>query len=165
MAIAAFAGLRTSEIFRLEWTDVKWGHKIITVRRAVAKKVRVARMVPMSDCLLAWLAPWREERGPIYRAEPSWRSLEARHERAIAALEKATGIPWEINALRHSYGSHRLALVKSIDQVALEMGNSPAKVREHYHDPKTEGEAKAYFGILPPEMTADNILPLKLEFR
>lgn len=165
MAIAAFAGMRTSEIFRLQWSDVKWGHKVIAVRRSVAKKVRVARMVPMTDMLVAWLAPWREAQGPLYRPEPSWRALENRHERAINAIERATGIQWEANALRHSFGSHRLALVKSIDQVALEMGNSPAKVREHYHDPKTEGEAKAYFGILPPELSADNILPLALEFR
>jgi integrase len=181
MAIAAFAGLRTSEIFRLEWRDVKWGHKIITVRRAVAKKVRVARMVPMTDTLIAWLALWREADGPVCPKESrqrrkkatgtasdtiaSWRALESRHSRMIAAIEKATGIAWEKNALRHSFGSHRLALVKSIDQVALEMGTSPAKVRENYHDPKTEGEAKAYFGILPPELKADNILPLALEFR
>src|SRR5205085_4228261 len=31
MAIAAFAGLRTSEIFRLDWSDVKFTHSAISV--------------------------------------------------------------------------------------------------------------------------------------
>jgi hypothetical protein len=35
---------------------------------------------------------------------------------------------WDNNALRHSFGSNRLPIVKSYAQVALEMGNSPAKV-------------------------------------
>ena len=170
LAIGAFAGLRTSEIFRLEWRAVKWEQRVISVSSKVAKKVRVSRIVPMSDNLLAWLAPWRDAVGPIYpnrethRIGPAWTTLEHHHGDEIRRLAKLTGIRWSENALRHSFGSYRLALVKNIAQVAMEMGNSPEKVREHYHDPKSEDEAKAYFSVQPPEAGA-NILPLPLEFR
>jgi integrase len=169
--IGAFAGLRTSEIFRLEWADIKWQQDVITVRRAVAKKVRVARMVPLLPALAAWLKPWRHARGPLYLKPDkeggkiiSWRALESRHGREIARLKTATGLPWETNALRHSFGSHRLAIVKSVSQVALEMGNSPAMVRENYHDPKSDAEAAAYFALIPPE-EINNVVEMTLPLR
>lgn len=34
--------------------------------------------------------------------------------------------------LRHSYGTHRMAIVRNAHQVAEEMGNSVAIVRRHY---------------------------------
>lgn len=164
MAIAAFAGLRTSEIFRLEWNAIKWDHNVIAVARRVAKKVRISRKVPMSENLIAWLAPWREKMGNIYSLTPTWEALENRHGTEIERLEKKTGIKWSTNALRHSFGSYRLAILKSEAQVAFEMGNSPAKVRENYHDPKSESEARKYFSLMPPE-AVDNVIPLPLQFR
>lgn len=162
MALGAFAGLRTSEIFRLDWSAVKWEQRVIAVSSKVAKKVRVSRMVPMSDNLIAWLAPWRDTFGPIYQVRTRGQ-IESAHRRELKKLRKATGIEWDNNALRHSFGSYRLALVKNIAQVALEMGNSPEKVRENYHDPKPEDEARKYFAIQSPE-SVDNVLPLALEF-
>jgi integrase len=163
MAIAAFAGLRTSEIFRLQWSSVKWGQSCIAVPRKVARKVRISRLVPLPENLARWLAPWRDATGPLYPHE-SWKKLEYRHLRAIGAVCEATGIQWRNNALRHSYGSHRLAVVKSFAQVAMEMGNSEAKVREHYNDPKPEAEAHDYFSITPPDLAA-NVLQLPLGIR
>lgn len=170
LAIGAFAGLRTSEIFRLEWKAVKWEQRVIAVSAKVAKKVRTSRLVPLSDNLLAWLSPWRDAVGPIYpnrethRIGPAWTTLEHHQGTELKRLKKKTGILWSENTLRHSFGSYRLAIVKNIAQIAMEMGNSPEKVRENYHDPKAEDEAKAWFSIQPPE-AGSNILPLPLEFR
>lgn len=164
MAIAAFAGLRTSEIFRLEWSSIKWDQNVIAVSRRVARKIRISRKVPITKNLMTWLLPYRNHHGRIYTPEPTWEALESRHGTELERLRKKTGIIWEANALRHSFGSHRLAIVKSEAQVAMEMGNSVAKVRENYNDPKSEGESKTYFGLMPPE-SADNVIPLALEFR
>jgi integrase len=177
LVIAAFAGLRTSEIFRLDWSAFKWDQKdsagnprpVIAVRRTVAKKVRVARLVPIAENLLAWLAPWRDAIGPLYphRANkstpgfgPTWSTLEDQHAIEIERLYTKTGIAWEANALRHSYGSHRLALVRDYAAVAFEMGNSPGMIRKHYEDPKPEDEARRYFALVPPREAA-NVLPLE----
>lgn len=53
------------------------------------------------------------------------------------------------NALRHSFCSYRLADVKSAAQVALEAGNSPQMIFEHYHELVTEKAARAWFTIRP----------------
>lgn len=164
MAIGAFAGLRTSEIFRLQWSAVKFEGKCIAVSRRVAKKVRISRKVPMSDNLIAWLEPWKDAVGPLYQAK-TWSAIESAHRRELLRLKKATGLTWDNNALRHSFGSYRLAIIKDEARVALEMGNSVAKVRENYHDPKSEQEAKLYFDVMPPDTNREKVIPLPLEFR
>jgi integrase len=157
-AIAAFAGLRTSEIFRLEWSAIRWEAGTIAVRRTVARKVRLARQAPLTEALQAWLAPWREARGHVIPRK--WKHLEDGHETALKRLRSALNLDtWPTNVLRHSFGSHRLAIVKSYAQVALEMGNSPGQVRQHYNDPKTEKDAERYFAIFPAE-SATNIIPI-----
>ncbi len=161
LLIAAFAGLRTSEILRLDWSSVKFEQRVIAVSRKVARKIRISRLVPISDNLLAWLTPYRDRIGRLY-ANNNEKTLERALERELDRLGKAVGIKWRRNGLRHSFGSNRLAIVKSFHQVALEMGNSPARVRENYNDPKSEAEGLRYFSITPPEQV-HNILPL--EFR
>ena len=58
-------------------------------------------------------------------------------------------VEWKHNALRHSFCSYRLADVKSAAQVALEAGNSPQMIFQHYRELVTEKGAKAWFGITP----------------
>ena len=64
VAIGAFAGIRSAEIQRLDWEDIKWdrGHIEIAGKKA---KTAARRLVPLTDNLKAWLAPWREATGPI----------------------------------------------------------------------------------------------------
>lgn len=165
MLIGAFAGLRTSEIFRLDWKAVKLDQRVIAVSRRIARKVRISRLVPIQDNLLAWLESYRTVHGRLYPNDNE-KSLERALERAIDKLEEQTGIAWKRNGLRHSFGSNRLAIVKSFAQVAVEMGNSPEKVRENYNDPKSEAEGQAYFSITPPDRIGNVVpMPLALEFR
>jgi hypothetical protein len=69
------------------------------------------------------------------------------------------GVAWPQNGLRHSYGSYRLAIVKSAAQVALEMGNSPKMIFQHYRQVVTEQDSKLFFSITPK--TAANVVQMK----
>ena len=53
------------------------------------------------------------------------------------------------NALRHSFGSYRMEMVKNAGQVALETGNSAAIVMKHYFDIVEARAAKEYWNIRP----------------
>ncbi len=139
LAISAFAGIRSAEIARLDWSAVDLDRRIIEVRAGQAKTAS-RRVIPISDNLAAWLATLRR-RG---RVVPS-----CRQHREITALAKSLGIPWPRNVLRHSFISYRIAIVKSADQVALEAGNSPAIIFRHYRELTTEETAKEWFGIGP----------------
>ena len=66
LAIGAFAGIRSAEIQRLHWEDIKWdrGHIEIAGRKA---KTAARRLVPLTDNLKAWLAPWRRGKRADHR--------------------------------------------------------------------------------------------------
>lgn len=160
-AIGAFAGLRNSEIMRLEWSRIKWEHGVIAVPASIAKKVRISRHAPLLPNLSSLLADYRDKHGPIYRHK-SERAAQSAFARERERIEKKTGLRWKKNALRHSFGSYRLALINNPTQLALEMGNSPEEIREHYNDPKTESESKKWFGI--SRDTAANVMHLPLDF-
>jgi len=62
---------------------------------------------------------------------------------------KASGVKWKRNALRHSFGSYRMEQTKNEGQVALEMGNSPKVVKDHYFEIVEERAASEYWNIKP----------------
>jgi hypothetical protein len=47
---------------------------------------------------------------------------------------EAAGVNWKHNALRHSFITYRIAEVKNVDKVALESGNSPDIIFQHYRE-------------------------------
>lgn len=64
LAIGAFAGLRTAEITRLDWSKVNLAKRFIEVT-AQSAKTASRRIVPMADNLAAWLAPYAKTDGPV----------------------------------------------------------------------------------------------------
>jgi len=55
MALGMFAGLRPSEILRLDWSMIKFDQGAIAVPRRVARKVRASQLVPIERNLMAGL--------------------------------------------------------------------------------------------------------------
>lgn len=144
LALGAFAGLRTSEIHRLDWEDIKFERDHIRIEAAKAKTAS-RRNIPLLPALRAILEPFRQESGP---ASPRFSSDRAMLRVLSAAIVK-TGVERVNNGLRHSYASYRLAIAKSVDQVALEMGNSPTKVFQNYRELVDEKDAERWFSIMP----------------
>ena len=56
---------------------------------------------------------------------------------------------WKKNALRHSFISYRVAETQNVAQVALEAGNSPQIIFQHYRELVRLKEAKEWFAIEP----------------
>jgi integrase len=138
LAIGAFAGLRMAEIQRLDWRDIDLERGFITVDANKAK-TRQRRLIPIVDNLKQWLAPHLKICGPV-----------ALHKRPqIAAARLCEGFEWQENGLRHSYISYRLAILHDTARVALEAGNSPEMIFEHYRELVKPETAKAWFSVLP----------------
>ena len=152
VAIGAFAGIRTAEIQRLEWSDIDLAGGFITVGAAQAK-TRSRRLVPITPNLAAWLVPYAAQRGTV------WKATETALDNDRAETVEKSGVPWKHNALRHSFCSYRLADIQNAAQVALEAGNSPAMVFRHYRELVRPADAKAWFAV-GPEQPA-NVLPMK----
>jgi integrase len=140
IALLAFGGVRREELHKgLKWESIDFERCHIIVPAAIAKTNRKRKIV-MSENLLAWLAPYRMKHGSIFDIAPDNR---------IEKVVKASGVKWKRNALRHSFGSYRMEQTKNEGQVALEMGNSPQVVKDHYFEIVDERAAREYWNIKP----------------
>ena len=160
LAIAAFAGLRTAEIQRLDWSEVNLAQRHIEIKASKAKTA-ARRLAPITDNLAAWLAPYAQPFGKLTDYS-SWWNQFGKLAAEVTRLRTERGTPrrfeWKHNALRHSFISYRVASVQNVAQVALEAGNSPQMIFRNYRQLVTEAEAAKWFGILPE--AAANIIRL-----
>ncbi len=158
-AIGALAGLRSQEIMRLDWGDIRFDQGFIEV---AAEKAKTAsrRLVPLLPALTAWLTPLRQKSGHVVGYTRNDALCEARQKFCKSSIKEGNEVIefiWKPNALRHSYASYRLADIKDAARVALEMGNSPTMLFRNYRELVTEKQAADWFSVLPTETrAADN---------
>ena len=156
LAIGAFAGLRSAEIERLEWSDIHLAERFIVVGADKAKTAS-RRIVPLHDNLAAWLAPYSGRSGKVwphdsvlfYKQQPgvaAATAVEADAENNIAAQKP---VKWKANALRHSYASYRFAQTGDAGRVAGELGNSAKVVHKHYRELVRPVDAQRWFNVKP----------------
>jgi len=167
LAIALFAGLRSAELDRLTWSDVKFAHDRIEVPAAKAKTAQ-RRLVTMVPALAAWLAPYQDREGRIrpkhfhHKRRLAYRAAGFGRPGTETAEEKAAGIrlrPAPSNAARHSFASSRLADINAAARTALELGHtSTALLFTTYRGVATAEDAARYFAIRP-EGDAANVVP------
>jgi integrase len=172
LAVAAFAGLRTAELQRLDWHEVNLTERYIEVTAAKSKTAS-RRLVPITDNLLAWLTPLAPTGGRVTGFENMAKQIgwlvqdvsEAREKHANANghdLKNVQKFKWKRNGLRHSFISYRLAAIKNTAEVALEAGNSPQMIFKHYRQLVTEAEAAKWFSIAPDKK--ENVITLPRAF-
>lgn len=143
-SIAAFSGIRSAEIHRLTWGDIKKDHIVVSADQS---KTASRRIVPILPALKAWL-------GKVTKGEKDERickafSFESAFARAMTAAIRAAGVAPVHNGFRHSFCTYRLADIQNTAQVALEAGNSPTMLFRHYRELATRKEAKGWFSIMP----------------
>ena len=154
LAIAAFAGVRQAEMCCpgapvLDWRDIDLEARDLRVRKAVARKIGVARIVPIQDNLLAWLRPHVRPNGPVCALAAHADRPLANVTNALLKLAARVGVPWKDNGLRKSFISYRLAVCHNIGTVAREAGTSPEKIRTNYEKAAPEREGLRWFKIHP----------------
>jgi integrase len=151
LTLGAFAGIRHSEIQRLDWKDINFDSGMIEIRANMAKTAS-RRIIPLMDNLRSWLEPYRQNEGSVcaYRNMASEISRTVRHLNDSRKKQKITGkFAWKHNALRHSFISYRLAQIQNTAQVALEAGNSPQMIFRHYRELVRLQDAEAWFSMFP----------------
>jgi integrase len=139
--IGAFAGLRRAEIERLTWNEVDFDAGVIEVKASKAKTAS-RRLVTIQPNLREWLAPYHTCTGRVCPRNLQ-RKINDDRERGGLRAE------WPQNALRHSFGSYHLAQFGDAAKLALEMGNSPATIFQHYRQLVKPKQAERYWKIAP----------------
>ena len=162
LLLGGFAGLRSSEIERLDWRELHLDERFIEIKK---KKTKTAsrRLVPIVDNLAEWLAPFVKQNGLVWpqghdafydteQATAKATQVDANPEKGIAAQES---LKWRQNALRHSFISYRLAVLQNENQVAMESGNSPVMIHKHYKQLVSPAVGAKWFGIRPDSRLAE----------
>ena len=146
--IAGWLGCRPTECTRLRWDDFDWKAGLLCVRPEVAKKVRRARWVPVPRTLAVMLRLFRRRRRHGKAAAGLVCRKNSREFVSKLLREKKVVASWPPDVLRHSFITYRLQIVRNIDQVADEAGNSPKEIRNSYRRPIPPGVGEAWFAVL-----------------
>lgn len=156
VVIGLFAGLRSAELLRLDWSAVKLSERTIIIGANVAKK-RSRRVVEINDTLAAWLPSCAKRKGMVVEL-PDQGTLYKR----LAELATAAGLKkWMGNGLRHSCASYSLALTGDAVRVAYQLGNSADMIHRHYKALVTKADAERFWQLRPAGAEADKIVPMK----
>ncbi len=149
-ALTAFTGIRSAELLRLEWSEIDFEKRHIEVKARKAKTA-TRRLVPIQPNLAKWLEPYRGSEGKLFKNR---RTVDS-----AIKFARRLGIPWKANCLRHSYATYRLSIVPDAGRIALEMGNSPAKLFTNYRELDRHDHAPEWFAIEPPPRHSRSIVP------
>ena len=125
---------------RLSWTEVLFDQGYIVITAGKAKTAQ-RRHVPIQPNLACWLRPHLKSSGPVF--------LLSTINQKAAGFARRLGIAWPQNALRHSYASYRLGACKNPAEVAVEMGNSPAIIFQHYRELVSPSDVEKWWKIAP----------------
>lgn len=155
IAIQGLAGLRLSEVNRLNWEDVSLTHQLITISEGAAKTA-ARRHVPLCPALAEWLAPLHKGTGKVSAGKNLLR------DDFVKARRMAGGTKWPHNAMRHSCTSAWCAIEHDIARVAGWCGNSPTIIHRDYRALLTADEATAWFAVRPTSTSSSTLVPFSV---
>jgi hypothetical protein len=150
--LALFAGMRTTEIRRLQaqpspWTMIRLESGVIDIPAAVSKTR--PRIVPISPVLQAWLEDLQRYQFPLYPRDGEKKLSRTRRLLTQAGRTAA----FSPNLARRSYISYQLVLPgASYAKVAAAAGNSEQTIRQFYRSRVTREAARAYFALGPEQI-------------
>jgi integrase len=148
LVLGGLAGLRSAEILRLDWSDIKTAEKFVVVS-AGNSKTASRRTVPLCESALAWLERYKDSTGKI------WPHSERHLHTNLTACAKLAGVEWQDNGLRHSAASYWFAGCNDAGRVAGYMGNSASVIHRHYRALVTPAAALEWFGLAPQKALPD----------
>lgn len=129
------SGLRVSEVAALDWSDVDWQEKTITVRDGKGGKSRIVPMSTRAALLLRRLRDQRVDDDPcVFRSQMKRRMHKTTLERRVAALGERAHLNRRVTPhhLRHSLATHMLESGAPIDVVQSILGHSDISTTQIY---------------------------------
>lgn len=141
VVLIMLCGVRFEEWEKMVWQNVDVERGLIEVP-ASAAKTRRERYIELEPMAKAWLR--------LCKAGDPEETLEVMNfRRKRVKMQKALGLIWEKNILRHTYATYSLGHTKDAAKVALRMGNSPEVLRKNYAQKVRPEDCEAFWQILP----------------
>lgn len=154
-ALGFFAGVRTAEIMRMEWSDVNLeeGYVRVSMPKGVTNGAR-PRIVELEPCAAAWVDVFRCAGNGIPRTGAlveDARSITDWKKRHLEPLGLSWGNDEYRNVMRHTYATMHVAAFRNPPGTALNMGHGHASgvLERHYMGLAARAEAEAHWRIFP----------------
>ncbi len=139
LVLGLFAGLRETEMARLDWAEVDLEGLQIEVKADPTARI-AGRRIEMESHLVAWLAPHVQAGGRVMPPD-----FHARREMVCKAARIRS---WPEEVMRHSFTAHHLVYFQAGTRTARHLGYADASMLdERYRRRVEEQEADRYWNI------------------
>jgi len=163
LILGFFCGIRTAEIGRLSWENIKWDAKTPKIRVEKPKGHTSGgkpRLVTLNDTAFAWLSLYRKESGPIGCPE----RMFGRWKLSTKSFPKGAQ-----NVMRHTFASAHYAMYDDLYKTAKELGHyqNVQTSLNHYIGLMHDDDAEEFWALRPPvrEVAATQGHPVAQEQR
>ncbi len=159
VVLAAFTGIRTEELQKLEWSKVNLETGIVTLDASITKKRR-KRFVPIPENAKQWILTIPNRTGKVVPYSENIFRNEYHKLRLSAGWENSDGTSnWVKNGLRHSFGSYKYAVTGDSIETARLLGHRQGDtvLFDHYAALATKEQGESYFAI-KPKLPADKVM-------
>ena len=132
MNLMLYAGIRPTEVSRLQKTDFQWDERLVIVRSTVSK-TGGGRAVPL--------------RG-IHNIRKKDRHIPRNWKHKWKALRRAAGFQnnWVPDSCRHTFASYHAAYFRNLSELQMEMGHRDTSLlRSRYMAPVLRKDAAAFW--------------------
>jgi len=156
IALGLFAGLRPSEIHGertghapLDWRciHIADSEPYIDITPEQDKN-REGRHVDMTANLLKWLAPHKQDAGPIVYTRNRFETIVTK-----------SGVTYGKDIMRHSFGTWHWAMHRHEGETAIQLGDTIKTVKKHYVNPRVkQSDAVKYWAVEP--VTESNVIEM-----
>ena len=172
-AIGALAGLRTGEVFALQWRHVDLGTRRIHVRESVEGplKDKESRIAPILDSLLPVLTEWKLKTGGEGRVIPPmrsdgkkiWKHTPGNYlRRTLERLGLSRpGLAW-YECTRHTFASQWVLAGGSIEKLKEILGHYSVVVTERYTHLRPDLFAAKDLGTITLDLAPGSAVPVQI---
>lgn len=146
LVAGGFAGMRTREIFAVDFSAMDWDYDEIVIRREDAKQGEAAR--PRSATMQeAFKRHMPRGKGKLTEGatDKLWRPWARQACRVIGLKDEP--LEWPANCLRHSFASYHLAHFRDAAKTAFEMGTSPDLLYATYANLVSRRDAEKWWAL------------------
>ena len=143
VCLAAFSGIRPTELGRLTWRNIDLNERDITLNAAVTKTC-FRRKVRIQDNLMEWLELWKSYWNSDLPVLPKCSNYQ-RH--ILYRMRTCKRVIFD--GFRHSCASYLLALTGNSADTAEQLGHRVEILKTNYMDLVRKDKAIEYFNIRP----------------
>ncbi len=128
LGLMLFAGIRPSEVTRLNWSDVCCDEGVITIsaRHSKTGGGRRVDLCPSLRRMLRRQCPAASSRKGVSVCPPRWQERWLRLRRAAGLVSEHQA--WIPDVLRHTYASYHALTYRNLQELQLQLGHRDARL-------------------------------------